>query len=158
MAKPGIEHPKPERELTDFLSYRIVRLHQALNNQATTLVDAIAGVSLIQWRVIAMVGSDTARTARELVRKSVIDPAVISRTVRGLEAAGIMESSRSDRDKRVLELNLTPSGQEIYQRTFPKMQMRQAALLVALDPSEQDVIFGILDKLEVAAEKRTHVA
>ena len=69
-----------------------------------------------------------------------------------------MESSRSDRDKRVLELNLTPSGQEIYQRTFPKMQMRQAALLVALDPSEQDVIFGILDKLEVAAEKRTHVA
>lgn len=158
MLKTGIEHPKQDRELTDFLSYRIVRLHQALNNQATTLVDTIAGVSLIQWRVIAMVGSDTARTARELVRKSVIDPAVISRTVRGLESAGIMELSRSHRDRRVLEFSLTPSGQEIYQRTFPKMQMRQAALLDALDQSEQDVIFEILDKLEVAAEKRTHIA
>lgn len=158
MPKTGIDHPKPERELTEFLSYRIVRLHQALNNQATALVASIAGVSLIQWRVIAMVGSDTARTARELVRKSVIDPAVISRTVRGLEAAGIMESSRSPGDKRVLELHLTPSGEEIYQRTFPKMQKRQAALLDALDPAEQDVIFGILDKLEVAAEKRTHIA
>ncbi|MDC0360231.1 hypothetical protein OAN80_00350 [Alphaproteobacteria bacterium] len=158
MLKTGIEHPKQDRELTDFLSYRIVRLHQALNNQATTLVDTIAGVSLIQWRVIAMVGSDTARTARELVQKSVIDPAVISRTVRGLESAGIMELSRSHLNRRVLELSLTPSGQEIYQRTFPKMQMRQAALLDALDQSEQDVIFEILDKLEVAAEKRTHIA
>ena len=89
MPKTGIDHPKPERELTDFLSYRIVRLHQALNNQATALVASIAGVSLIQWRVIAMVGSDTARTARELVRKSVIDPAVISRTLRSLESAGM---------------------------------------------------------------------
>jgi DNA-binding MarR family transcriptional regulator len=69
-----------------------------------------------------------------------------------------VESSRSGRDKRVLELNLTPSGQEIYQRRFPKMQIRQAALLDALDPLEQDVIFDILDKLEVAADKRIHVA
>ena len=69
-----------------------------------------------------------------------------------------MKSSRSGRDKRVLELNLTPSGQEIYQRRFPKMQIRQAALLDALDPSEQDVIFDTLDKLEVAADKRIHVA
>ena len=146
------ENAALQRGLTEFLSYRIVRLHHALNSQATARVDEIAGVSLLQWRAFVMVGSGTARTSRDLSNKSMIDPAIISQTVRALKVDGIMETLRADVDRRVLELHLTAKGEDIYQRTFPHMQARQAALMDVLDPGEQDMVFGILDKLEEAAE------
>ncbi|MEM7188697.1 MAG: MarR family transcriptional regulator [Pseudomonadota bacterium] len=144
----------PERELTDFLSYRIVCLHHALNAQATYVLDQIAGLTLSQWRILAMVGSGTAMTARDIVRKSTIDPAIISRTTRSLEDAGLLETSRPDTDRRVLEMRLTEAGKQTYDRILPHMHARQNLLVNALTPAEQKAIFPMLEKLERAAENR----
>lgn len=144
----------PHRELTQFLSYRVFRLHHALNAQALSVLDSVAGVTLLQWRVIAMVGSGTAMTSRDIARKTIIDPALISRTVKGLEETGLLTTSRQTKDRRVINLCLTAHGREIYNRTLPHMQARQASLLEALDRDEQDAIFGIFDKLEAAANRR----
>lgn len=143
-----------QRELTQFLSYRIVRLHHALNAQAVAVLDSVAGVSLPQWRVIAMIGSGMARSSRDIARKSIIDPALISRTVKGLEDAGLLLTSRQKQDRRVIDLSLTQQGRDIYERTLPHMQGRQDSLIGALDPEEQEAIFRILDKLEMAADRR----
>ena len=147
------EVPQP-RELNQFLTYRVVRVHHALNAQAVAVLDRVAGITLPQWRVLAMVGSGMATTARDIAKKSIIDPAMISRTVHGLEEAGHMTTSRPDSDRRVLEITLTETGREVYERILPHMQARQQSLLSALEPSERDVIYKILDKLEVAAEQR----
>ena len=144
----------PHRELTKFLSYRVVRLHHALNAQALAVLERVAGITLAQWRVIAMVGSGAATSSRDIVRKSIIDPALISRTVKGLEDAGLLTTSRLKNDRRVISLSLTPSGQDVYDHTLPRMQARQEALIEALDPAEQDAIFLIFDKLEMAADRR----
>lgn len=141
-------------ELNQFLTYRVVRVHHALNAQAVAVLDRVAGITLPQWRVLAMVGSGMATTARDIAKKSIIDPAMISRTVHGLEEAGHMTTSRPDRDRRVLEIALTEKGREVYERILPHMQARQKSLLDALEPSERAVIYKILDKLEIAAEQR----
>lgn len=141
-------------EITRFLSYRIVRVHQALNAQAIAVLDSVAGITLTQWRLIAMIGSGTATTARDVARKAMIDPAMISRTTKALEEMGLLTTSRPDSDRRVVEMTLTPRGREIFNRTLPYMQARQSALLDTLEPEEQDFIFGILDKLELAARRR----
>lgn len=142
------------RELTQFLSYRVVRLHHALNAQAVALLDDVAGVTLLQWRVIAMVGSGTATSSRDIAQKTIIDPALISRTVKVLQELKLLATERQDEDRRVVNLSLTPQGREIYDRTLPHMQARQESLLDALDPSEQEAVFHILEKLELAAERR----
>lgn len=142
------------RELTQFLSYRVVRLHHALNAQALSVLERIAGLTLAQWRVLALVGSGTATTARDIARKSIIDPAMISRTVRGLEDAALLETRRPDSDRRVLDLRLTADGVALYRKTLPYMQARQQGLLEALEPGEREAVFRILEKLELAAERR----
>ena len=152
-AEPITKQPHYQ-ELTQFLSYRIVRLHHALNAQAVSVLDRVAGITLLQWRVIAMVGSGTATSARDIVRQSIIDPALISRTVKGLEAKGILMTSRQNADRRVVNLTLTSKGRAIFDKTLPHMQGRQQSLIDALDPTEQAVIFRILDKLEMAADRR----
>ena len=142
------------RILSEFLSFRVVRLHHALNAQTAAVLDRVAGISLAQWRVLVMVGTGTATTARDISRKSIIDPAMISRTTRALEDAGLLRTHRPESDRRVLELSLTPKGREIYDRTLPYMQARQDTLLDHLDPDERKAIFRILEKLEAAAWER----
>ena len=152
-ADPAIKEPH-YRELTQFLSYRVVRLHHALNAQAVSVLDKVAGITLLQWRVIAMVGSGTTTSARDIARKSIIDPALISRTVKGLETRDLLKTSRQSADRRILNLELTPKGRAIFERTLPHMQGRQQSLIDALDPAEQQAIFRIFDKLEMAADRR----
>lgn len=140
--------------LPSFLSYRITRLHQALNAQAISLLSEVSGLGLVQWRVISMLGSDQARSARDVAAKIGLDPGLLSRTLRSLEDAGYVKTWRPESNRRLLQIELTESGQAIYRKTLPTMQARQAALLSALDPSEREMVFRIIDKLELAAEQR----
>ena len=142
------------RPLTRFLTYRILRLHQALNAQAVAILTDVSGISLGQWRVLAMVGSDAEMTAREVARRTGFDPAFISRTVRSLEMAGLVRTARSGTDRRVVQIELTEKGAELHRRTLPFMRARQEALLAALAPEEREAVFRIIDKLERAAQRR----
>ena len=146
------------RPLTQFLTYRILRLHHALNAQAVAILTEVSGISLGQWRILAMVGSGGALTARDVARRTGFDPAFISRTVRSLEETGFLRTARSDVDRRVMTLELTARGAELHDRTLPFMQARQEALLAALAPEERDAIFRIIDKLERAAQRREFTA
>ena len=146
-----------QHELTDFLSYRVVRLHHALNAQTASVLERVAGITLAQWRVLVMVGSGTATTARDISRMSIVDPAMISRTTHALEEAGMLRARRPESDRRVLELSLTPKGREVYDRALPHMQARHGVLLEALDADERDAIYRILEKLEAAAAERGFV-
>lgn len=146
-----------QHELTDFLTYRVVRLHHLLNAQTAAVLEHVAGITLSQWRVLVMVGSGAATTARDISRMSIVDPAMISRTTHALEEAGMLRARRPESDRRVLELSLTPKGREIYERVLPQMEARQDVLLNALDASERDAVYRILEKLEAAAEERGFV-
>ena len=147
---PAGDAPRP---LTEFLTYRIVRLHQALNAQAIAVLNEVSGISLSQWRILAMVGSGGALTARDLARSTGFDPALISRTVHALEKAGLVRTARSGADRRVLTVAPTAAGAEIHERTLPIMRARQEALLGALTPEERSAVFRIIDKLERAARQ-----
>ena len=142
------------RPLAQFLTYRVARLHQALNAQAVSILSDVSGISLGQWRVMVMIGWGGVKTARELTRSTGFDPAFISRTVRSLEDAGLLRTERSSADRRVVNMELTEEGAKLHDRTLPHMQARQEALLAALAPEEREAIFGIIDKLELEARQR----
>lgn len=43
-------------QLSNFLTYRISRVHQKLNVQASKILNDSVGVTLNQWRMIAFIG------------------------------------------------------------------------------------------------------
>ncbi len=144
----------PNRDVRSFLTYRIVRLHQAMNAQAVAILQSKCDLTQGQWRVIATIGSGMAAAARDIAIMTNMDPAMISRTLRSLEAQGLVTTHRPDQDRRVLNAELTDAGREIYEKVLPGMQARQERLLSALSPDERAVIFQIIEKLQRAAEKR----
>lgn len=137
-------------DLSQFLTYRIARLHLALNAHATALLAREGEIGLGQWRLLSMVGSGSAATTRELADKTKMDPAFISRTLRSLEALGLAEATRSPADRRQVDLTLTRRGTALYEKVLPRMQARQRRLMATLNKTERTMIFGIIDKLERA--------
>lgn len=144
----------PARPIQQFLTYRLLKAHLALNAQASAVLDKTAGITLSLWRVLAFIGTGDIRTSRALSAVSGLDPAQISRSLKALEEEGLVKADRLPEDRRTLELCLTEKGREAFDAILPVMQSRQQHLMDALSPDERKMIFGALEKLELASERR----
>ena len=139
--------------LERFLTYRIARLNAVLNAQATRLLAEGHGLSLGQWRIVVTIGKGGARTSRQLLEMTQMDPALISRLLRQLEDRKLLKTGRSQTDRRVLDVTLTTTGQTVLDETFPVMQARQRALASELQASDLERLEAIIDRLFAAAQK-----
>ena len=143
---------KPATTLETFLTYRLARVQSKLNIQAARILRDHAGLTLTQWRIIAFLGELTSCTAAQMSRMSAMDKGLISRTIKTLSANGYISVTPDAHDNRALYLALTQAGREMYTRTIPRMQARQAALRSHLTPDEEEVLLRALGKLEGAAD------
>jgi DNA-binding MarR family transcriptional regulator len=144
----------PTRQLRDFLTFRLSRLTQSLNAQATEVLEREGPIGLTDWRVLAMIAGGGATSARDIVTQTGFDAAQVSRALRHLEDAGLVLTVRDSADRRMRPVRLTARGEALHARLVPIMQRRQDALLGALNPEERVAIFGIIDKLQNAAALR----
>lgn len=140
-----------ELELRDFLSFRIAKVHAKLNTQAMRLLAAHAGLTLQQWRVLLLIGSQTTTTASALSQTGEIDKALVSRTLKALVADGLVLSRPDRTDHRQLHLKLSAAGRRLHERMLPIMRQRQQRLLDCLTARDRIVVYTALEKLEQAA-------
>ncbi|MGB7317572.1 MAG: MarR family winged helix-turn-helix transcriptional regulator, partial [Planktotalea sp.] len=111
-------------QLSNFLTYRIARVHHKLNVQASKILHDSVGVTLNQWRMIAFIGGAESVTASELVRYTAMDKGLVSRNVKSLIESGLVVSLSHEKDSRVHLLSLTPDGTAIFNKALPKMRRR----------------------------------
>lgn len=139
-------------QLSNFLTYRISRVHQKLNVQASKILLDSVGVTLNQWRMIAFIGGAEQVTASELVRYTAMDKGLVSRNVKSLIESGYVVSSDHEKDNRVHLLRLTSAGKAVFDTALPKMRRRQAKLQDNLGVEDVATLRRILETLEAAAE------
>ena len=70
------------------------------------------GLTDAQWKPLLMLATARATTAFELAREMCIDAGAVTRMLDRLEAKGLLERLRSEADRRVVHLHLTPAGEE----------------------------------------------
>jgi DNA-binding MarR family transcriptional regulator len=140
--------------LHQFLTYRLSRVQAKLNAQASAMLRAHAGLTLSQWRILALVGAAGQTRLSELSRIAALDKGLLSRNLKTLIADGLVRSKQDDIDHRVQHLSLSESGQALFERTLPHMRRRQRHLRSSMTANELDVLYRALDKLEVAADYR----
>lgn len=139
-----------EPPVFQFLTYRLSRLQSRLNSGATRILKDLAGISLTQWRILALVGGQPGSRATDLIRLSAIDKGLFSRKLKTLQAEGLIASREDSKDHRVHKLHLTENGMKLYQQVLPVMRRRQQSLQDCLDERELEGLFAALNKLEVA--------
>lgn len=135
-----------------FLTYRMARVQAKLNAQATRLLKEEAGLTLTQWRLLALIGATGRATAAQLSRLAAMDKGLISRNLKCLTEAGLVVITPDSIDHRAQHLELSAEGKEIFESTLPRMHERQAALRSRLENDELRHFLSALEKLESAAD------
>jgi DNA-binding MarR family transcriptional regulator len=72
-------------------------------------------VSFTQWMVIANLGRYERLTATALSEETCYDMGALTRIVDDLEEEGLVRRERTERDRRVVEIALTPQGRKYLQ-------------------------------------------
>jgi DNA-binding MarR family transcriptional regulator len=141
-----------ETPLQRFLSYRLSQLSNKLNRQATAILARVSGLTVGQWRVIALLATHSELNGTRLGEATGMDRGQLSRTLFGLEQSGLIATRRPADDRRLVLAQLTRKGRTLYDATLPHMRARQRHLLASLAPAERATVFAIIDKLSDAAD------
>ena len=133
--------------LPSFVTYRIARVQNRLNAQATALLRKHTELSLTEWRVMSLVNLRGAITASGISREAEMDKGQISRAVKPLIRKGLLETKEHAKDSRQTILRLSERGSEIVRRNSEVMRNRQERLTHNISQDELDTFYSVLDKL-----------
>ncbi|MEE4638418.1 MAG: MarR family transcriptional regulator [Wenzhouxiangella sp.] len=144
----------PLLKLEEFLPYRLsVLSNQVSQGIALTYAERF-GLSVTEWRVIAILGRFPAIPASQVVERSAMDKVAISRAVRRLIEAGLVLRQSDHSDRRAKPLRLSEAGQGVHAAIAPAALDYERRLLAALSPRERTALNALLDKLEAVSRPR----
>ncbi|PZW39426.1 DNA-binding MarR family transcriptional regulator [Humitalea rosea] len=144
--------------LHEFLPYRISVVAEAVSNLFAARYQERFGLTIPEWRVMAVVGENTSQTTQQVIERTGMDRVRVSRAVIRLADKGLLDRMVHHRDHRAQILQLTRSGQAVYQQIVPLAREMQAALASALTAAEVAQLDGILTKIGQRALEMSGVA
>lgn len=143
---------KPSLRLCNFLPYRLSVLSNTVSRNIADLYDREFGISIWQWRVMAVLGENSGITATEIGQVTAMDKVAVSRAVSGLLDSGHIARKASAEDARRAILSLTPKGKTVYDKIVPIALEAERNLVESLSPDERIQLASLMEKLSRAAE------
>src|SRR6185503_6784291 len=125
--------------IRDLLSYRLHQVANLLSRGAELRYRREFGVSLWEWRSIALLGGAAEPLSlNELARAAGIDKGQMSRVVSGLTRRRIVFRETDANDGRGIQLSLTRMGKNLYQKLIRVAAERNSAFLGCLNVKERE--------------------
>ena len=135
-------------EIRDLLSYRVHVVANLLSRGAELRYRREFGVSLWEWRTIALLGaSDERLSLGHLARAAGIDKSQMSRVVSGLAKRRVVLRSTDPGDGRGIRLSLSASGKRLYEGLIRAAGERDAVFRNCLSKGEKEAFERVLAKL-----------
>jgi len=141
-------------EIKDLISYQLHTVANLLSRGAELRYRREFGVSLWEWRTIALLGaSDDPQSLGHLARAAGIDKSQMSRVVSGLAKRKLVMRDANDADGRGVHLRLSKTGRKLYHGLIGAAAERDAAFRRCLTTSENTVFEKALSKLASQARQ-----
>src|SRR5579863_1036761 len=138
------------RSLEDLVAVRVVRIAEVVARLATRTIEAKVGLRNTDLRILNLLDRAAGVSVNEIARRAHVDKAWVSRSLRHLEAAGLVIRSSRQQDSRVRVIALTPRGRIRLNQVRPLAQNHESRLLAGIDKA---VFKGQLDRLMINAER-----
>jgi DNA-binding MarR family transcriptional regulator len=146
----------PGLTLDDYLPYRLSVAANAVSDLIAGAYRARFGLTIPQWRLVAVLGEDGPSTQQALCARTLMDKVTVSRAAAALSDRGLISRSPNEADGRSHRLGLTREGQALYAEVVPSALAYEARLLEALGPFELQAARSLLRRLEAAATALTN--
>ena len=138
----------PAFDLEDFLPYRLSVVTNRVSRAFASRYEAAWGLSIPEWRVLAVVGAFAPLSAAAVCERTAMDKDKVSRAVARLVRRGLLTRRRDAGDHRVRLLALGDEGRRVYAGIVPLALAIDAALTGALSQRERSGLLQALDKLD----------
>lgn len=133
--------------IRDLLSYRLHVVANLLSRGAALRYRREFGVSLWEWRTVALLGAQAPLSLNELAAAAGLDKSQMSRVVAGLVERGAVARGADETDGRGVRLALTRGGERLCEGLLRAATERNDAFLGCLAPRERECLEDALRKL-----------
>ncbi|HKL52119.1 MAG TPA: MarR family transcriptional regulator [Wenzhouxiangellaceae bacterium] len=134
-------------DLEHFLPYRLSVLSNRVSQAIARTYEQRFGLSVTEWRVIAIIGRYPGLSATEVAQRSAMDKVAISRAVRRLLDQGRIEREHNDADRRARHLHLSTVGREIHDEIVPAALAFERRIKAALSEEENRMLERLIGKI-----------
>ena len=132
----------------NFLTTWMSLVSNGLRRTLTTAYVESSGLSVSEWRLLSLIAHAGSVPFGELVLESTSDKALVSRTLKPLEARGLIRIEAEGRPpRRKVTCHITPEGARLHADIIPLARQQQAAMLLSLSIEERRVLRAALEKL-----------
>ena len=138
--------------LRSFYPYKLAVLSNTVSGKISETY-AHYGISIPQWRVMAVLAEHPEFTATDIAEYTAMDKATISRAIRTLSEAGHIKRKASQKDGRSSHLQMTKQGKKLYAEIVPKVRKQETSLLSSLNEKEAKTLDKIMKKLHQRCER-----
>jgi len=136
-----------------FITYRLSQTNARLSAQATRLLRKHTELSVVQWRILALISATAPITSSALVKAVAMDAGLFSRNLKSLINERLVLARINRTDNRQQLLSLSGAGVKRFKEAAPLMQERRDKLTKNISNKDLEVFFSVLDKLEENASE-----
>jgi len=138
---------KYELILEDFLPYRLSVVSHTISTTIAKVYEKRFGVSIPEWRVIAILGRFPGLSAVEVADRTMLDKVAVSRAVTKLIRNDRIDRQFADADRRRSILNLSEDGRKVHDEIAPLALEFEHDLLQGMTEEDYDTFNNVIDRL-----------
>ena len=133
--------------LEDFLPYRLSVLSHTISTTIANVYEKRFGVSIPEWRVIAILGRFPGLSAVEVADRTMLDKVAVSRAVTKLIRNSRIDRQFADADRRRSILNLSDEGRQVHNEIAPLALAFEHDLLQGISAEDYDTFNIVIERL-----------
>ena len=137
----------PIGRLEDFIPYKLSVVANRVSQSVGRLFESEFNIQIPEWRILMALYAYGSLVFNEVVDRTSMDKARVSRAQRRLADIGMIATTDDPGDRRKLILALTAKGRKICTDILPKAAEREQWFLTVLTHAEHRQLDVILDKL-----------
>jgi DNA-binding MarR family transcriptional regulator len=139
--------------LSNFLPYQLSTASNAVSGRIALEYRTRFGLSVPEWRVMAVLGDSGQLTQRDLTRRTLMDKVAVNRACRVLEERGLAARQPNETDGRSHLLDLTESGRTMHGQIMPLATEMERRIFESFSEGEVAMFRSILEKVRHTADE-----
>ncbi len=139
--------------LDSFWPYRLSVISNRISGAIARQYSERFGLSVPEWRVMAVLGGTPGLSAREVAQRTAMDKVQVSRAVANLVEENRVTRSSDAQDGRITRLSLTLRGQDIYDEIVPMALELEEEFFSTLSAEDRAHLDRVMVKLTDQADR-----
>ncbi len=137
--------------LDQFVPYRLSVTSNLVSDVIATAYEALFGLTIPEWRVIAVVAENDGVTQQGICAATRMDKVTVSRATIALVDRGLIARAPNSADRRSRLLALTRAGKALYADVAPKALEFEHRIFAAFPAEEIEHFMNMLRAIELRA-------